>query len=365
MKRTSSIFSICLAAILMSALPACSSVNQPAPSPIPFTATATTALTPTQTLEPSPTASPTITRTPRPTLPPFPDLPTPRSGAGSVVGRVLWNDLPSKDVTVKLCEKHDIFTTCGGKQYATTSDADGIYVFNNVTAGSYAVIFKVIGATEWLILSGINPFEGTRYKVASGQILRMKDTIVFKNDIVLSEPSNGAVVRSENPLFAWNPYPGAALYEVKVYTSNSATTRQVIETTETSLTFPLPLWVCSYRWDVKAFNAAGTVLAEREGKFSITGDGLSCKITITSPLNAAYLPAEPFTITWEPHPEAGSYTVHLFGLGISKIHDGTSKEPTYVVNEILPKGDYAITVCAIKSITNRIACSEDFRIHIR
>jgi hypothetical protein len=365
MKRTSSMKYIFLVAILISALPACSTVNEPVVTPAPATATATITETPTQTLEPILTATPTITLTPRPTLPPFPDLPTPRSGAGSLVGRVFWNDLPSKDVIVKLCEKQNFFTQCGGRQYTTSSNTDGIYIFDNVTAGSYAIIFKVIGATQWLVITGANPFEGTLHKVSAGKILQMKDTVVFKNDLVLSEPANAAVLKTDSPLFAWKAYPSAASYEVNVYSSNGTNTQNLGRTTDTSISLPDPLWVCSYTWEVKAYNAADTLLAEREGKFSVRGEGLTCKITITEPVKGAYLASEPFTVTWDPHPEATGYSIHLTGVGVSKRHQGSSSEPTYFVYESLPKGEYALRVCALGLLFKNIACSDDFRIHIR
>jgi len=268
-------------------------------------------------------------------------------------------------VSVKLCEKQNFFTQCGGRQYSTSSNADGIYIFKNVTAGSYAIIFKVIGATQWLVITGANPFEGTLYKVTAGKTLQMKDTVVFKNDLVLSEPANAAILKTDIPIFAWQPYPTAASYEVNVYSSNGTNTQNLGRTTDTSITLPDPLWVCSYTWEVKAYNAANTLLAKREGKFSVKGDGLSCKITITEPVKGSYLASEPFTVTWDPHPEATGYSIHLTGIGVSKRHQGNSSEPTYFVYESLPKGEYALSVCAVGLFFKNIACSDDFRIHIR
>jgi hypothetical protein len=139
-----------------------------------------------------------------------PSLPRQRGeeepGRGTVVGRVLFNDLPLPGVLLRLVRASDSAFVPGSE---ARTDAAGRYVFSGVPAGRYRVYAYV----------GDNPDYFNRETVAFTVGARgfVAPTILMGRIIRPMRPrSHSRLPSAEQLQFAWTPCPGAASYEFTV-----------------------------------------------------------------------------------------------------------------------------------------------------
>jgi uncharacterized RDD family membrane protein YckC len=189
----------------------------------------------------------------------------PASGAGQVVGRILWNDQPLAGVTVKLCSDWSMFGGCKGTEYETVSGDDGRYTFDNIPAGEYSFITKMPGQaneTMWI---------GGSVEVKVGETYTVRDADVIKYDLKLASPGNNTTLTTNTPTLEWAAYPGAAYY--KVYVASRKTYDAVVSferSAANTYAIQKALETGDYYWSIHAYNANGTKIAESKGSFDFT-----------------------------------------------------------------------------------------------
>ena len=159
---------------------------------------------------PSPTAVPT--KTPGPT----PVVVTPR-GPARVAGRLVTDGMPvPAGVTVKLEDQTYAIVAM------TTTDAQGIYTFDNLTISGAVV--NVLFAQEWNEQYSVGEVASWAWlgplTVSRGTIVQLPDLEIGLRGFEQVNPHAGTFfavsqISAQTPLvFEWTPYPGASAYWV-------------------------------------------------------------------------------------------------------------------------------------------------------
>ncbi len=223
-------------------------------------ATSTLADTPTPeaTATSTNTPEPTATLTPNVTATQIPEIEAPADGKGNVVGLVLWNDQPVPKAAVWLCEGFSGGCT-GIYQYRANTDANGYYVFKNVTPGRYIVAINSF-STGWFIFYFDS--NGDREQtVIAGENLVLDPWSIWKFDLRATTPKKDKVLADAMPVLGWDAYKDAAYYEITIYdiNFNPVVTAERVDGTEYKPS--QALITCRFYWDVEAFNADGVKIS--------------------------------------------------------------------------------------------------------
>ncbi len=349
--------------------PTAAAATQPAPAP-----TAAAQPAPTATARPAPTATAVPTQPPAPpsaelapsTLPKA----APAAGKGNVEGRILWNGKPAANIELQLCEDVDSFNGCTGKSYKTVTNAGGDYRFADVLPGDYALTLRVFDTKDWLyITSGL--LSARKYTVATDKTLDIRPQHIFKTDLVLKSPAEGAQVTLAGLSLSWQPYESAAYYQVTLTPDSGDEIFVDQKVNDAQLAVPGGLMNCLYTWRVAAYNAAKFKIAESDsGSFAITGEDAGCEMELVQPpMGTTVVPATGLVLEWRAHPKAKYYEVVLYDpdrLDGKKALDFVKVTTTkYTVDQKLEPGQYLYWVQAHDATDRMIADSAPMNLTVK
>ncbi|MGZ9235167.1 MAG: carboxypeptidase-like regulatory domain-containing protein [Anaerolineales bacterium] len=186
---------------------------------------------------------------------------TSNSGSETAEGRILWNGQPMSGVTIKFCPALAA-GGCKSREHIAVSNSDGRYTIAALTAGTYELHTKLADQENWTLQLG------KTVNVVAGEIVTVDDINVSKSDLKLSSPGNNTTVTTTTPTLEWEPYPGAAYYEVWIFKSQ---TLDFLETQEkvsvSQYSFKNPLAPAEYSWTIVAYNAAGIQISGNRGYY--------------------------------------------------------------------------------------------------
>jgi hypothetical protein len=306
------------------------------------------------------TAAPTAKKT---VAAPTPDItiPDPDPDKASVAGRILWNEQPAADLEVRLCEDMSLVSGCKGEQFSIRTDADGVYLFANITPGSYALAVEAFDGQHWMYIKVGLGIGAEKYEVLAGQTLRIADQSIFKFDLIQTSPGENEKIAAARPTLTWDPYPDAAYYEVYLTQENGGAIFVSERTEEASITPQSDLLTCSYTWQVEAFNSRGSKLAEQDdySHFKIVDQPLSCYLDAVAPANGASVHGSGIVLEWKQHELADYYRIHLWDAEYTDLLDGMKVDgPSYPVPQTVAPGQYRWYVTAYDSDDHEFARSE-------
>lgn len=209
--------------------------------------------------------APLPTQAPAPT-PQIPEpFPAQEPETGYIEGRVLYrcNRQPVCDYYMYL------FPGSEGTSYTSNTvvtDENGFYHIT-ATPGSYRLI-----AHPEADVKGFSYFHAS-VKVDARETTIVDDILVyFCPEMKLTTPTDGAVLTTARPTFAWESYPGAVVYEVLVY-GDGGTFYRFGETKKTTLTAEEELPPDNYEWYITAY--------EDEWKLDTLGDSHKWHFTVS------------------------------------------------------------------------------------
>jgi len=269
-----------------------------------------------------PTPTPTATATPTVT-----PMPPPGPNVGAARGRILWNDEGASGAYSRLCEDFDwIWGTCSGRQYNTTTDANGWYEFTDVVPDSYCHLVRLADEPPdlWWYKSFIIGCKEITIK--AGEITVIDDFHVPKTDLILSSPPDDSTVDTNQPTLVWEAYPSAAYYKVYLRRTSpsSETILNWVRVDGTSITVPDPLSGGEYRWRVRAYNVNDHEIARNSEDYHFTVPGP---------------PAPTPTPTPFPTPPPGT-DVHVTNHTTFTPYEGSTS--TYLVGEVYNASDVSV-----------------------
>lgn len=288
--------------------------------------------------------------------------PQPAAGRGALSGRVVWNDEPVAGAAVRICTDASTFSGCEGETFDTTTGEDGAYLFTDVTPGEYTILVKESGAEDYVFATTLS-MDGETVTIAADEGLAVGDFPLVRFDLVLTGPADDARVQDAQPVLTWEPYPGAASYEVALMPDAGASVFTSQEVSEPTITPPAPLLTCEYSWWVEAFNEAGVQIGESPDHFAFNVDGqpASCHVDVLAPADNSVVPASGVTLKWKAHSLADHYTLHMWKdndssnpiLDFLEVH-GTS----YDLPGPLAPGQYVYFVNAINAEGDTVATND-------
>lgn len=252
-----------LAMIIVLALSSCAS-PAPTESAVVDTSTPLNTSTPQDTPTPKPTSThtstplPTATFTPNVTATQIPEITPPVEGKGNVAGLVLWNDQPVPKAAVWLCEGFSGGCT-GIYQYRTNTDANGYYVFKNVTPGKYLVAINSF-STGWFIFY-FDADGSKEQEVSAGKNLVLDPWSIWKFNLSATTPRIDKVLAEAMPTFKWDAYPDAVYYQISIDDINFNPIVEEERVDGIEFIPAQPLVTCRFYWNVEAFNAQGVKIA--------------------------------------------------------------------------------------------------------
>lgn len=202
----------------------------------------------------------------------------PEAGKANVQGKVFYNEKPAEGVEVKICEKFSRFMGgCDGESFKTKTDANGEYLFANITPGVYeGLLVKVFNSNNYLFATKGIGISSAKYKFDADKTFFAPDTNLFKDDLKVQSPKANSTVKAENLEIKWDAYPDAAYYELSVSPENfdaeSNISGEKIE--GTSYKVEKTLKSGKYSISLSAFNANKKKLAEtaEATEFTVAGD---------------------------------------------------------------------------------------------
>lgn len=310
-------------------------------------------------------------------LPPGPPTPTPfiyngtmpKSGTGGVFGRMLWNGGPVEGLEVKLCDKIKFFGGCEGVEYPTRTVANGVYAILDVPPGSYGLTYKALESDTWYyVTSGF--LNAKDFEVPADQMVDVGDFNTIRTDLKIISPKEDERLSGvSRPVLSWEPYEGAAYYELTFHSGRGGSLIHRKEMTETSFTMDRDLQTCDYTFDVEAFNGSGVAIAEYDGwsNFQIAGLPQSCNMVALSPADGATASATGIKLTWQPHEWAAVYKIHLYLESDSnvKILDFVeSTEPSYTITQNVPAGTYYWVVYGYDEFDDGVGFTDGFILNV-
>ena len=203
----------------------------------------------------------------------------PAAGQSNVQGKAFYNEQPAAGVEVKLCEKFNrFFGGCSGKTYKTKTDAGGEYVIKDVPPMIYEGLTVRVFNTPYYVFATSGFINNAKYKLEADQTFFAPDTHLFKQDLKVVSPKNGAKVAAENIEVKWTAYPDAASYKLSIF-ADTASGAEVIydyinkKIDGESFTLDKPLKPGKYNIRVEAFNGNDIKLAHNATQvdFTVTG----------------------------------------------------------------------------------------------
>lgn len=189
---------------------------------------------------------------PVPGLPGGGPPPAPPAVPDQMVGRVLWGSGPMAGVGVEVKPPGDFYSQPVLANGVT--DAGGGFSIDKLPPGSY-VIYAIAPAPEFWDFSGY-PLD---IPPGSGDI-NVGDLNISQR-MRLLDPPDGSVIATRQPTLRWDPFPGAAFYQVTVLDGRG---RDVVRdsTAGTSYTPPVNLQRgMNYEWFVEAMDGSGSQIA--------------------------------------------------------------------------------------------------------
>lgn len=324
--------------------------NSQSSAPPPTTAPSTTAPT-TSTESSSPTTPTDNTAAPQR---------KPPAGFGNAIGRVLYDGKGVSNIEVQLCENIGFIGGCGGKTYAGKTNKDGYYVIDKVKPGDYAVAVRVFNTNNFIYpTSGI--MSAAKFKVQKDESLAVRTVNLWKVDLQIVSPKNGTVVKTDKPKLSWKSYPHASNYKIELRTKEGVGTMSSMETSETSTQPEKSLLNGDYQWQVEAYNAEGTKIAEtaKDSMFKVIGQAGSSAVTLINPKQASTVRGGAITLQWKAHPQAQEYHVYVKGVKAKDplLSFESMNATSYKFPNPLPPDDYYWSVEAHKD-GDKIAGSE-------
>jgi hypothetical protein len=234
------------------------------------------------TLAPAPVAEGTLT--PLPTVSamqtdtPNPDVPNPDPGMANVVGRILWNEIPVDGLGLLMCGEIDPVDGCLGDGYDSRTDENGVFRFLNVAPGEYDLVVESLDFSHWLYVTAGLESPGEKHLVAADTTLRLPDQPIYKFNLVTVSPGEDERIADPQPILAWEAYPDADYYLVFLNQENGPSILAGEKTQRTSIGPATDLVACGYAWQVEAYNASGSKIAEHDGfsHFQVVDQPLQC-----------------------------------------------------------------------------------------
>ncbi|GJM41260.1 MAG: hypothetical protein DHS20C20_15420 [Ardenticatenaceae bacterium] len=294
----------------------------------------------------------------------------PASGKGNVFGEIRWNGAGAADLEVLLCADFSSFSGCGGKEFLTTTDENGQYLFEDIDPGIYALSVRVFNSDDWLyISSGI--LSSAEFEVEGGKTLTIGIQNIFKLDVKLLEPRNGGDVAGEEVLLKWQAYPDADYYKVSMYPDEGDAILIEKRSNEPSLPADLLSVSCGYRWSVEVFNSERIKIAETAEDFDFVVDSLdgSCQLAIEEPLDGAEIRGDDIVLNWDDSPVAVTYKILMWNdddpdrenvLDFEEVN-----ESSYRFDRTLEPARYVWSVTAFDENGDKVGGTEIFDFTVR
>ena len=293
----------------------------------------------------------------------------PEAGKGGVYGRIMWNGQPIEGLEVKLCDEVKFIGGCTGAEYPTKTGPDGVYVITNVPPGGYGLTYKAYDGDNWYFMT--SGFLNARdFEVKAGEMVNVGDQNTVRTDVAITSPTEDERLSGvRRPTLEWQPYPEAAYYELTFHSGRGGSLIHRLKLTEPKFEMNRDLQSCDYTFKVEVFNNQQVQIAENDGwhNFQIAGLPETCVMTATSPADGATVKANAITLTWQPHPWAKVYKIHLYKKGESatKILDFVEcTEPSYNVTQSVPPGTYEWVVYAYDEFGDGLGFTNNFDLNV-
>jgi hypothetical protein len=177
--------------------------------------------------------------------------------AGTVEGRVLWNEQPLKGAHVYATSEYNFNSTRYGD---TTTDDHGHFSIPGVTAGKRYLY--VVGPDRVFWVAGVTPFD---MPVDRGTVA--PDSYMCKGFEPVS-PRQDESLATDRPELRWPPFPDGASYAVRVirarengnFAGFSRGDNRDPHITTTNIRVEPALPPAAYTWRVDAFNSRGHLI---------------------------------------------------------------------------------------------------------
>ena len=185
--------------------------------------------------------------------------------------------------------------------------------------------------------------------------------------MIQTSPGDDASIAEALPALTWEAYLDADYYEVYLTPERGQAIFVGNETKETQSTPPQALLNCEYTWQIEVFNSSGVKIAENDGyyHFTVIGQEISCAVTLIRPQDSGNVSGENLELTWEEHPLASYYQVHIWDKDYKDILDGVCLgETSYTVSQIIPPGTYTWYITAYNASDNDVARSDFYKFTI-
>jgi hypothetical protein len=247
-------------------------VISPAPTPIPSSSpspsvspsnsepTSRPTSVPTPVPAPVPTPMPTPAPTPVPTVPPTPapsPAPTIPAGTSTVTGTARYGtSSPIQGAMMRLRRPSDAATL------VTTADANGMFRFTNIAAGTYSVEPIISSGSQFV--GSVRP--GPK-DVAPNQSIDI-GVVQFLLPVSGMTPVNGAAVQQPFTL-RWTAFSGATGYNITIRDPNTgvAVSNSTVTTNELTVNSLTP--GRAYGWDIYPWQGSQVYLAWSYSTFTI------------------------------------------------------------------------------------------------
>ena len=201
----------------------------------------------------------------------------PAAGKANVQGKALFNEQPASGVEVKLCKTFNRFMGgCSGETFTTKTDANGEYLIKNVPPGVYEGLTVRVFNTPYYVFATSGFVSAAKYNIEADKTYFAPDSNLFKNDLKVSAPKQGAKVAPENIEVKWEPYQDAAYYKLSIFADTSTGAEAPYDyinkrVDDVSIVVEKPLKPGSYNIRLEAYNANDVKLAQNstDMKFSV------------------------------------------------------------------------------------------------
>ena len=168
----------------------------------------------------------------------------------TVVGRVVWDDVPVSGAQVQLKAQGNFYTLPA--LATTTTGADGTFTFLNPPMGLLSIYALTPNSDYW-------SWSGANTTILSGQVNNVGDLHLFKK-LQLDSPANNSTITRTTPTLTWQAFPGATHYDATVCNNQTYVCPFVRSgIVNTYVTVDTPLSRGQYQWGIDAYNARGEI----------------------------------------------------------------------------------------------------------